>query len=137
MEGTDLFVVGVEIRGYQGSRVVQVTLDADAGAGLDDLAEASRRLSFLLDTEDTVKGHYRLDVTSPGADEPLRFPRQFPRNIGRNLEVRYRGEGEIDETVTGELTSATDTAITIETDNGEQFDIVHEAIREARVLLPW
>lgn len=137
VDGTDLFVVGVEIRGFQGSRVVQIMLDSDAGAGLDELAEASRRLSFLLDTEDVVKGRYRLDVTSPGADEPLRFPRQFPRNIGRMLEVRYRGEGETDETTTGELTSATDTAITIETDNGEQLDIVHDAIQEARVLLPW
>lgn len=137
VDDTDLFVVGVEVRGFQGSRVVQVTLDSDAGAGLDELAEASRRLSFLLDTEDVVKGRYRLDVTSPGADEPLHLPRQFPRNIGRTLEVRFRGEGETDETATGELTSATDTAITLATDDGKQIDIVHDAIREARVLLPW
>ena len=39
---TDLFVVDVEVRGYQGSRVVEVFADSEAGAGSDDLAALSR-----------------------------------------------------------------------------------------------
>ena len=84
---TDLFVLGVEVRGFQGSRVVEVFVDSSTGAGSDDLTALSRSLGFLLDTEDVVKGTYRLDVSTPGADRPIADPRQYPQHVGRTLAV--------------------------------------------------
>ena len=75
---TDLFVVDVEVRGFQGSRVVEVFVDGEAGAGSDDLTALSRSLAFLLDTEDFIKGRYRLDVSTPGADRAHRRPAPVP-----------------------------------------------------------
>ncbi len=131
---TDLFVVGVEVKGFQGSRVVSVYLDGPQGAGSDDLVKVSRSLGFVLETEDVVKGSYRLDVSSPGADRPLQDPRQFPRHVGRELAVTFeRGEDQL-MTAQGEMTAADGDGITLD---GHAEPISYDSIREARVQLPW
>ena len=127
-QDTDLFVVDVEVRGYQGSRVVSVYADAEGGAGADDLAALSRSLGFALDTEDLVKGRYRLDVSSPGADRPLADRRQYPAHVGRTLAVTT-ADGA---TVEGELVSVSDDAVDL-----GGTSIPFDQIREARVVLPW
>ncbi len=130
----DLFVVGVEVRGFQGSRVVEVFVDSEAGAGSDDLTALSRSLGFLLDTEDVVKGTYRLDVSTPGAERPLVDVRQYARHVGRTLALSVeRAEGEL-VTVQGELVSVDDQALVLD---GETAPIPFDSIREARVTLPW
>ena len=134
---TDLFVVDVDVRGFQGSRVVSVYVDSQAGAGADDLATVSRSLGFALDTEDLVKGRYRLDVSTPGADRPLSDRRQYARHVGRTLAVTFeRRADDGDQLVTaqGELVSADDDGVLLD---GETAPIPYDSIREARVQLPW
>ncbi|WP_420454419.1 ribosome maturation factor RimP [Rubrivirga sp.] len=131
---TDLFVVGVEVRGFQGSRVVEVFADAEAGAGADDLAALSRSLGFLLDTEDVVKGRYRLDVSTPGAERPLVDVRQYAQHVGRTLALSVEREQDQLVTVQGELLAVEDGALVLD---GETAPIPFDSIREARVTLPW
>lgn len=131
---TDLFVVGVEVRGFQGSRVVEVFADSEGAADADDLAALSRSLSFLLDTEDLVKGRYRLDVSSPGADRPLADRRQYKKHVGRTLAVTFEdGEDQL-LTAQGELLAVSDDALELD---GHTAPIPFDTIREARVTLPW
>jgi len=133
---TDLYVVDVEVRGFKGSRVVSVYLDADAGAGIADLAKASRQLGFVLETEDVVDGAYRLEVSSPGADRSLALPRQYPRHIGRDLKVTtLNGADEV--RIRGRLTAASADALALELANGDTLDIPFSDILDARVQLPW
>lgn len=135
--GTDLYVVDVEVRGRTGSRVVEVYVDADAGAGLDALTEVSNRLGFLLDAEDPVPGHYTLNVSSPDASRPLALPRQYPKHVGRDLEVTYADGDEV-VSVRGTLQAAGGDAVTLEVSGQDApTTIPYDAIREARVLLPW
>lgn len=133
---TGLYIVEVEVRGHPGSRVVAVYVESETGAGADDLARLSRSLSFLLDTEDLVKGRYRLDVSTPGAERPLADRRQYRRHVGRTLEVAVDGEEET-ETLTGELQSVTDEAIVLGGADGDATEIPFDSIRDARVKLPW
>ncbi len=138
--GTDLYVVEVSVRGRPGNRVVEVFLDADAGAALGAIAEASRRLSFLLDAEDLIPDAYTLNVSSPGADRPLVLPRQYAQHVGRMLRVRYQADaadaGE-EVTLTGTLVAADGASVTVETREKLAVEISHAALREARVVLPW
>ena len=131
---SDLFVVEVDVKGFQGSRVVSVYVDSPGGAGSDDLAQLSRSLGFTLDTEDLVKGRYRLDVSTPGADRPLVDARQYPRHVGRQLAVTFEAGADQLVTAQGELTAADDDGITLD---GHAEPISYDSIREARVQLPW
>ena len=127
-------MVDVEVRGFQGSRVVEVFVDGEAGAGSDDLTALSRSLAFLLDTEDFIKGRYRLDVSTPGADRPIADPRQYPQHVGRTLALSVDREVEELVTVQGELVAIEDGALVLD---GETAPIPFDAIRDARVVLPW
>ena len=130
----DLFVVGVDVRGFQGSRVVSVYVDGPGGAGSDDLVALTRSLSFTLDAEDFIKGRYRLDVSTPGADAPLSDLRQFPQHVGREIAVTY--EAGQDQLVTAQapLLAVEGEAIVLD---GEAAPIPFAAVRDARVVLPW
>ncbi len=137
LTGTDLYVVEVCVRGHTGARTVEVFIDGDEGVTIDQCARASRELGFLLETDDVVRGRYRLNVSSPGADRPLASPRQYPKNIGRPLKVLYRQAPEAEpETLQGTLVEADETGIGIET-KGTRRRLHFEQIAEARVVLPW
>ena len=135
---TDLQIVDLAVRGYEGSRIVEVFVDSPDGAGSDDLVQATRKIGFLLDAEDPVKGRYRLDVSTPGADRPLTEPFQFPRHVGRTLRVEAGGE-----TLAGELTAVDDAALTLalppasKKAEPETRTILFSDLTSARVELPW
>ena len=134
-EGTALYVVDVNVRGRQGSRVLEVFADADEGASPDELAALSRALGARLEAEDLVKGRYHLNVSSPGAERALALPRQYPKHVGRPLRVVV-GEGEQAQTVDGTLTAADADALTLDVD-GQAVRIPFADVADARVRLPW
>jgi len=59
-----------------------------AGVGVDDCARVSRDLSVALDAEDFIAGRYRLEVSSPGIDRPLRGEADFRRHLGRLVKLK-------------------------------------------------
>ena len=129
------YVVDVQVRGQKGSRIIEVFVDADDGVGSDDLARLSRDLAFLLETEDVVKGKYYLNVSSPGAERPLALPRQYPKHVGRTLEVKT---GSADEPTvrTGTLAAVRDDAFDLDVE-GDVETIRFADVIEARIQLPW
>ncbi|MEM1043850.1 MAG: ribosome maturation factor RimP [Bacteroidota bacterium] len=135
-EDAGFYVVEVQVRGQKGSRIIEVFVDGDAGIGTDDLARVSRSLAFLLDTEDLVRGKYHLNVSSPGADSPLRLLRQYPQHYGRTLAVRYAVDGE-EANALGALVGVGPQSITIEAGDGSSTEIPFADVTDARVQLPW
>ena len=97
-------------------RVVRIAVDDDlsgVAAGdtrtpveplsLDDVAEATRRISDALDTSDVFgDAPYVLEVSSPGVSRPLQEWRHFRRNVGRLVEITRRDETRL----TGRLVAA-------------------------------
>ena len=92
--------------------VVRVVVDRDTGVTLDDIAEVSRAVSEVLDSNDDGMGRapYVLEVTSPGVDRPLSEPRHWRRNTGRLVTVSV-GPAAAQEEVTGRITAVTDTGV--------------------------
>ena len=79
---------------------VTVNLDGDNGVALQDCIDVSRFIDANLDREEQ---DYSLEVASVGVGSPLKFVRQYKKNIGRTLIVKT--ESEIIE---AELVDATD-----------------------------
>ena len=115
--------------------MIEVYVDSEAGVGLDECAEVSRELDFLIETEDLIKGRYHLNVSSPGADRPLTEARHFRKHVGRPLAVTV-GEGDGRRTLTGTLQAAHDDAFELDV-NGQTERLPYDAVEDARVQLPW
>ncbi|MFA5699849.1 MAG: ribosome maturation factor RimP [Desulfuromonas sp.] len=65
-------------------------IDKPGGVTLDDCADFSRELSTMLDVEDVVPGAYRLEVSSPGLDRPLKKRVDFDRFAGEMIKLKTK-----------------------------------------------
>ena len=138
LSDSSTFIVDLDVRGTRGSQVVNIFVDSDSGMGVDDLARISREIGFLLDTEDVFPDRYSLNVSSPGLDKPLAMPRQYKKNIGRQLRVHFRKEdGTGNMEVAGTLVGVDDDAIRLEAADVDSLRIPFENIIWAKVQLPW
>jgi len=61
-------------------------LDSDSNMDFTKCRKLSRYLEEHIDENQWMGEKYVLEVSSPG-DRPLKFPRQYKKNIGRTLEV--------------------------------------------------
>jgi ribosome maturation factor RimP len=103
----DLFIVDVQMHN---SGILSILVDGDNGVPISDCVAISRHVGFHLEEENTIEQAYRLEVSSPGVDTPLKSIRQFRKNINRSLKVKLT-DGNIRE---GKLLSADDSGITIQ-----------------------
>jgi ribosome maturation factor RimP len=131
---TDFFLVDVEIRGGD-TPEVWVSVDAeDRGVNMDECAEISNELSFLLDAHDIFSGRYRINVSSPGLDRPLVDRRQYPKNVGRKASFKFETtEGEKTE-VEGVLQEVSEQDITVQQDDDSTFTIPFDRLVETKII---
>lgn len=86
--GLDVFVVGLAISDSAVRPKVTAILDGEQGLGIDECARVSRRLAKRIEEAYGEEVSYTLEVTSPGADQPLIDPRQYVRHVGRTLSLK-------------------------------------------------
>ena len=77
----------VDIIGGDRSRKIQVLIDGDEGISIDKCSQISRSISKVIDEESFEADSFILEVSSPGADKPLKHRRQYHKHIGRQLEI--------------------------------------------------
>jgi ribosome maturation factor RimP len=105
----ELFVVGLTVSDSVMPKVT-VTLDGPNGLGINECALISRRLNRRIEEHYGEEAAYSLEVTSPGADQPLADPRQYARHVGRSLALKLNDGTE----KTGVLLAATPEGVEIE-----------------------
>ena len=66
---------------------LRLYIDAEAGIGIDDCEAVSRAVEALLDVRDAIPGAYRLEVSSPGAERPLRTSAHFAGVVGERIRL--------------------------------------------------
>ena len=99
---TGLFVVSLTVSDSVLPKIT-VTLDGPNGLGIDEIVTITRRLNRGMEEIYGEEAAYSLEVTSPGADQPLTDPRQYQRHIGRSLALKLADGTE----KTGPLTAVT------------------------------
>ncbi len=136
-ENNSLFLISHSI---SDQNHILIVIDGDEGVSVNDCIAVSRKIEHNLDREEI---DFSLEVTSAGVSEPLKFPRQYRKNIGRNLEVRTNSNK-----FEGNLTSVDDVGITLSWKAREpkpvgkgkitvekETKIAFEEIEEAKVVI--
>lgn len=134
----DLFLIDLKISAADD---ITVILDGDDGVSLQDCLDASRAIEFNMDREEH---DFSLQVMSAGLSEPLSMPRQYAKNIGRNLKLLLNDSSETE----GELVKADDEKITLilryrkpkevgkgKMDVVEEKEIPYSEIKKATVVI--
>jgi len=66
---------------------LRVYVDKDGGIDIDDCGRVSEYLSSKLDEKDPISTAYFLEVSSPGAERPLKKPADFVKAVGKHVFV--------------------------------------------------
>jgi ribosome maturation factor RimP len=133
VEQEDMFLVDVE---FKNAKVQEVWVLADSekgGVDLDACARVSRELSFILEEKDIFNKAYRLNVSSPGLSRPLSDKRQYPKNEGRTVKVKYKSDEEY-LTVEGVLQSVNDSQIEVKPEDDKLVVIPFDNIVETKIV---
>jgi len=80
-EHPTIFLVDLKIAS---DRSIKIILDGDVEVNVKDCINISRAIETALDRD---AHDFSLEVASAGVGSPLKFPRQYHKNIGRKLEV--------------------------------------------------
>jgi len=95
------------------SSVLRLVIDSGAGVTLDDCERVSNAVGAVLDAYDPIAGRYSLEVSSPGAERPLRTETEWRGAVGRRVNVRVRA-GDAEMIVEGRLLHLDDSSVEIE-----------------------
>jgi len=132
--GLGLDIVEVEWTRESGRRILRVTIDKPAGISHDDCEALSRKLDAALDETDIVSERYHLEVSSPGAERPLKTPEDFRRFAGRRVLVRSSEPVDGRKEWRGNLIGADDEAILV-SHSGGQIAVPRGSVTRVRLSI--
>ncbi|MCW5212207.1 ribosome maturation factor RimP [Desulfobulbus sp. TB] len=68
--------------------VLRIFIDQKTGVNVDDCASVSRQVATYLEVEDVIQHAYTLEVSSPGAERPLKRLEDFVRFSGKKVRIK-------------------------------------------------
>jgi ribosome maturation factor RimP len=95
-------LIDLTFRGDNHLRIIEVFIDSEKGINTDDCEKVSRTLNEIIQVEGLIDSNYRLDVSSPGVERPLKFLIQYGKHVNRKFEVEYK-DGEEIKKIVGKL----------------------------------
>jgi ribosome maturation factor RimP len=128
-------LIALELKGSKRNMIVRVVADQDGGISLPTCAAISRALSAELDIADLIPGRYRLEVSSPGVDWPLKTKRDFERHLGRLVNLQFQ-QGETVASVEGTIQAVSETDVTIAA-GGEVVAVPLTSVAVGKLKLKW
>lgn len=93
---------------------LRIFLDKKGGITLDDCAAFAEIISAELDEWDIVEGAYYLDVSSPGAERPIKDEEDLELTLNKGIYVKAYQQIDGEKEWTGVLTAYDENSVTIE-----------------------
>jgi ribosome maturation factor RimP len=98
--------------GHSG-RTLRIAIDRIEPITIEDCERVSRVAGPLIDHSNYIDGPYDLEVSSPGAERPLRDHGDYERFNGKRVNVRYR-TSEAESVVEGNLVAVDGAGIAVQ-----------------------
>ena len=110
----------------QSGRTLRISIDHNEPITIEDCERVSRVAGPLLERSNYIDGPYNLEVSSPGAERPLRGRQDYERFNGKRVNIRYRS-GESETIVEGQLVAIDGAGIAVQANGarGRAPVIVH------------
>lgn len=130
VEENNAFLVDLEIKP---NNVIVAYVDADSGLTIEQIKMINRKMETLLDRD---AEDFNLTVSSPDLNRPLKIWRQYKKNKGRFLKVKY--DDREDE---GQLIEVAEEYIVLsvpqkkKSDPNKELKIEFTALTEAKVAI--
>ncbi len=135
VENRGAFLVDISLKGDERRQLLEVFCETEGGITIEKCAEISREISPLIESSKIVGNNFWLEVSSPGIGVPFKDKRQFRRNKGKLMAVKYRDDLEVKQ-IEGDMIDVQDDKIVIETVTGS-VEVLLDSIDEAEVKIRW
>ncbi|MGQ8871803.1 ribosome maturation factor RimP [Paenibacillus amylolyticus] len=113
---------------------LRVYVDKEGGIDIDDCVLISEKLSVKLDENDPIPSVYFLEVSSPGAERPLKKAEDVAKAVGKNVFITtYEPVNGMKE-FEGKLLSFDNEELVIEAGK-KQHTVSYEKVASARLAI--
>jgi ribosome maturation factor RimP len=117
---------------------LRVYIDKERGVDIEDCGLVSEKLSEKLDQLDPIPHNYFLEVSSPGAERPLKKTKDFEKAIGKNVLVKTYEPIDGEKAFEGKLLQFDGESLAIEVKiktRKKTVEIPYEKVASARLAV--
>ncbi|MCP3762029.1 ribosome maturation factor RimP [Domibacillus sp. A3M-37] len=116
IEELNLELVEVEYVKEGKNWFLRLYIDKENGIEIEECAVVSERVSEQLDAldPDPIPHNYFLEVSSPGAERPLKKQQDFERAVGKHVNIKLYEPIDGEKTYEGTLLSFVEDELTVE-----------------------
>jgi len=132
LEKSEFFLIDIVIRGNENDRVIELFIDGEENITAKDCSEISREIMEVLDENKIIPSAYRLDISSPGIDRPLRYLKQYPKHLNRKFDLTFK-LAEEKKQITGVLKKIEEDELTFL--SNQEVTVRFKDIIKAKVLV--
>ncbi|SFL75903.1 ribosome maturation factor RimP [Salibacterium qingdaonense] len=138
VEEMGLELVDVEYKKEGKHWFLKVYIDGENGVDIEDCGSVSEKLGEALDHENIIQGAYYLDVSSPGAERPLKTKKDLHRAVGKHVYVTTYEAVDGGKAFEGTLSDFDEERLSIETTEKQKtvtYDVPYEKVAKARLAI--
>lgn len=110
----NLELVDIEYVKEGKSWFLRVYIDKEQGIDIEECGMVSEKLSEKLDELDPIPYNYFLEVSSPGAERPLKKQKDYEKAVGKNVHIKTYEPIDGEKVFEGVLTNYTGDTVTVE-----------------------
>nr|WP_041808245.1 ribosome maturation factor RimP [Evansella cellulosilytica] len=138
LQQMSLELVDIEYKKEGKNWFLRVYIDRDGGVDLDDCTAVSEQLSEALDKHDPIDQMYYLEVSSPGAERPLKTEQDIVRAVGKYINVTTYAPIDGEKVFEGKLMHFNDGILSMETKvktRVKTVELPYDKIAKARLAI--
>ncbi len=106
-------IVEITCLGKGAGASIRVTIDKVGGLAIADCEQLHRSLSRSLDVLDPIPQSYRLEVSSPGLDRPLKQRNDYERVLQKLIRIHLLKPHQGKSSIVGHLNAVSDAGISL------------------------
>ncbi|WP_281281358.1 ribosome maturation factor RimP [Pseudalkalibacillus caeni] len=138
LEDMKLELVDIEFTQEGANWFLRVYIDSPTGVDIEECGKVSEKLSEKLDKKDPIEQAYFLEVSSPGAERPLKKESDFNSAVGKNVHITTYEKIDGEKVFEGELLSFDGETVAIERKvktKKQRIEIPYEKVASARLAV--